>query len=118
MKLAVTTAILVLATGFHFFGPSIRFEEIGSIDSPSDALALFQGPPDDTTVALEARCGGMQEAMRRTCKEALSVRFASEQTSPASLILLHCTRVESVWDAPLPEPPALCVQRFGGWVTP
>ena len=118
MKLAVTTAILVLAAGFHFFGPSIRFEEIASIDSASDAIALFQGPPDDASVALEARCGGMQEAMRRTCKEALSVRFASGQTSPASLILLHCTRVESVWDAPLPKPPALCVQRFGGWVTP
>jgi len=117
MKLAITAAALVLVAGLHFFGPKIHFQEIASIDSTRDAFALLQGPPDDTSVALQARCGGMQEAMRRSCEESLSARFASGETNPESLIRLHCTRVESVWDAPLPDPPALCIERFGGWVT-
>jgi hypothetical protein len=117
MRFIVTTSILALAASFHLFAPSITFEQLRSIESVDDAFQLLQGPPDDATVALEARCGGMQDPRRQTCEESLTARFSSGQTSPASLIRVHCTRVESVWDVPLPEPPVLCVERFGGWLT-
>ncbi len=115
MRFGTTITVFALGAAISF-GPSIPFAEIRSIESLDDAVELVQGPPDDTALALEARCGGMQEWMRRTCEEALSDRFASGRASPESLIRLHCTRVESVWDAPLPEPPALCAERYGGWV--
>ncbi len=112
-----TTAITVLALGAAIsFGPSIPFAEVGSIESLDDAVELVVGPPDDADLALEARCGGMQGSVRRTCEEALVARFASGRANPEALIRLHCTRVESVWDAPLPEPPELCAERYGGWV--
>ena len=115
MRIVLAIAVLALGAGIYF-APSVPFHEIRSIESAGDALALIQGPPDDDAVALEARCGGMQEVMRQACEETLSARFASGEASPKSLIRIHCTRVESVWDAPLPDPPALCVERFGGWV--
>jgi len=116
MRIVLAIAVVALGTGIYF-APSVPFEEIRSIESPEDALALIQGSPDDTAVALEARCGGMQVLMREACEESLSARFASGQASPETLIRIHCTRVESVWDAPLPQPPALCVERFGGWLS-
>jgi hypothetical protein len=30
---------------------------------------------------------------------------------------MHCTRAETVWKQTMPEPPALCAARFGGWIT-
>lgn len=116
MRFVPTITIFAIGAAISF-GPSIPFSEIGSIESIDDAVALFQDPPDEAIVALEARCGGMQDWMRRTCEDSLSARFASGKASPESVIRLHCTRVESVWDAPLPDPPALCAERFGGWVT-
>jgi hypothetical protein len=116
MRLMPTITLFALGAAIHF-GPSIPFAEIGSIGSLDDAVALVQGAPNDADVALEARCGAMQESKRRTCEEALTARFAAGGASPESLIRLHCTRVESVWDARLPEPPALCAERYGGWVT-
>lgn len=116
MRFVTTITVFALGAGISF-GPGIPFDEIRSIESVEDALEFVQGPPDASRVALEARCGSMQEARRETCEEALAARFASGQMSPESVIRLHCTRVESVWDAPLPDPPNLCAERFGGWVT-
>ncbi|MFP6628427.1 MAG: hypothetical protein VCC67_05260 [Myxococcota bacterium] len=116
MRIVVTIAVAVLGASLYF-RPSVPFKEIRSIESADDALALIQGPPDAASVALEARCGGLQERMRQTCEATLTARFASGEASPESLIRIHCTRVESVWDAPLPEPPAVCIQRFGGWLS-
>ena len=116
MRFMPTITLFALGAAIHF-GPSIPFAEIGSIESLDDAAALVQGPPDDAEVALEARCGAMQESMRRACEEALTARFASGGASPESFIRIHCTRVESVWESRRTEPPALCAERYGGWVT-
>lgn len=116
MRIVVTIAVAVLGASLYF-SPSVPFKEIRSIESADDALALIQGPPDAASVALEARCGGMQERMRQTCETTLTARFASGEANPESMIRIHCTRVESVWDAPLPEPPAVCMERFGGWLS-
>ena len=117
MRFVTTITVLALGAGISF-GPSIPFDELRSIESVDDALEWVRGRPDDSTVALEARCGSLpDESRRHHCEEALAARFASGRMTPQSVIRLHCTRVESVWDAPLPEPPHLCAERFGGWVT-
>lgn len=117
----IVIAITVLVAAGLSVAPHVPFDEIRSAESIDDLRALVEGErgeSEDTRVALEARCGQLQSAWQRsTCEDSLAARFSSGDSTPQSVLRLHCTRVGSVWDAPLPEPPALCTDRFGGWLS-
>jgi hypothetical protein len=88
----------------------------GNIESIKGQLP-FQTDVTEAQVAVQARCGDLRSWMRRTCEEDLEERFAAGNVTPEGVLRMHCTRAETVWKQTMPEPPALCAARFGGWIT-
>jgi hypothetical protein len=83
-----------------------------------EATALVEPEPHpDHHRALELRCGELDGWRRSECETHLVARFDSGDSNPESILRRHCTRVYNVWQqAPTPTPPAVCRQRFGGWL--
>ena len=114
MRIIVIIILVCAAIGIARHVP---VEEIRSAESIGDLKALVEAPPDDAHVALEVRCGELEYWSREACRESLVARFSSGNATPQSVLRLHCMRVASVWDSQLPEPPTLCAERFGGWLS-
>jgi hypothetical protein len=114
MRIVTPVTIFVLvALGLVAHLP---LEQIRSAAASGEWSALVR-EPDDAAVALAVRCGELDAGKRRICEEALAARFSSGEATPDAVLRLHCTRVGNVWEASLPEPPALCAERFGGWLS-
>ena len=81
--------------------------------------------PDHTVEsAVDIRCGGVPLADRASCEDGLRQQFAIGASEPTDVLRKHCTRWQGPWAAvhsaqsanPGLEAPALCVERYGGWI--
>jgi hypothetical protein len=109
--------VLIVLTLSFAIGYGIAHFDEG--EAPLDPTALLGSEPDpDEGNAIEIRCGELAGWQRSECESSLVARFNAGATDPESVLRLHCTRVDSDWDTrPRPAPPAVCTQRFGGWLT-
>jgi hypothetical protein len=94
----------------------------GLVGSSTDIESMRQRLPfmeevSEVEVAVEVRCGELDSWIRRTCEDELVERFASGHSTPEAILRLHCTRAQTVWAQHMPDPPALCAARFGGWIS-
>ncbi len=110
MRIVTPITILALAGAGAVLGPSPDLESLTT-------SVPFLRDASEADVALEVRCGELESWRRRTCEDDLAERFAAGQANPNAVLRLHCTRVGSVWEQSMPEPPALCAARFGGWLS-
>ena len=63
-------------------------------------------------VAIELRCGNVDGQVAPACERDLADRFAAGETDPESIVRLHCTHFQNVWDRDqAPELPPLCSQQ-------
>jgi len=70
----------------------------------------------EVRAALQVRCERFDGARSRECERTLSARIASGSVDPAAILRMHCTRWEGVWGHVTEPPPAICAERFGGWI--
>lgn len=94
----------VLAAALQFSADRVPLERFQESEAERDARLV---------AGLE--CGALDAASRRSCESDLAERFESGAAEPALVLRSHCTRFLGSWSRP-PEPPAACVERFGGWV--
>jgi len=109
-------ALIILMLSFGVGYGLTRSDELWPMLEASALIAPAPNP--DRHRALELRCGGLDGWQRSECEMGLVARFESGESDPESVLRLHCTRVRSLWEhAPAPAPPAVCKQRYGGWLT-
>lgn len=66
--------------------------------------------------AIEIRCGERDGPAGRDCRSLLEKLYLAGRLDPERTLRDHCTRSRTVrWGVRPPSPPALCVQRYGGW---
>jgi hypothetical protein len=83
-----------------------------------DVASIGRGPDPTPQVAIGIRCGNLAGAEARDCEFQLRARIDAGRIDPESVVRLHCTRIENVWTKHTPpEPPPVCTERFGGWLT-
>ena len=74
--------------------------------------------------AVDIRCGAVPMEDRASCENGLRQQFQIGASEPTAVLRKHCTRWQGPWDAvrsgPAAKPgidaPALCVERYGGWI--
>jgi hypothetical protein len=104
----LTLTLSALAFGTYQLALAQGFE-------PTSSLV---GPATPERLAIEIRCGALAGVDARDCAARLTARIAAGGIDAESVVRLHCTRIENVWiRRSAPEPPAVCTQRFGGWLT-
>jgi len=77
-------------------------------------------PDPEVEAALDVRCGDLGIATEREeCESALQERFIGGEVDPVAILRQHCTRWPGGWPGARheAEPPTLCVDRFGGWIS-
>jgi hypothetical protein len=77
--------------------------------SPAEAL------PSGAVLALE--CDQGEQKQRDECVDRYERSFSSGETDPLAVLRMHCTRWQNTWEKASSEPPSLCVEHFGGWVS-
>jgi hypothetical protein len=71
---------------------------------------------DDARLAIELRCQGREGHEARKCRKLLEKLYLAGRLDPEMTLRAHCTPLETVeLGARPPSPPALCVERYGGW---
>jgi hypothetical protein len=71
---------------------------------------------EEARVAIDVRCQGRQDRSARECRRLLTKLYLSGSLDPDRTLRTWCEQVEnSVWGGSRPAPPALCVERYGGW---
>lgn len=71
---------------------------------------------DEARFAIELRCKGRGERAARDCRRLLQKLYLAGALDPERTLRAHCTPVKILeWGARPPLPPALCVERYGGW---
>jgi hypothetical protein len=70
--------------------------------------------PTDEAAAI--RCSNVTFETSDQCEDRYRRDFASGALDPMALLRQHCTRWKSPWDRSLDEPPATCIEQFGGWI--
>lgn len=72
---------------------------------------------DEARSAIDLRCNGRDGHAARECRRLLEKLYLAGALDPERTLRAHCTRVTTVeWGVRPPAPPALCVQRYGGWL--
>jgi hypothetical protein len=74
--------------------------------------------------AVDIRCGSVAIDDRVLCEDGLRQEFEIGASEPTAVLRKHCTRWRGPWSAVRPagnpesglEAPALCVERYGGWI--
>jgi hypothetical protein len=107
---------VIVITALALVGAAARFGAEADIGSLAQKLP-FAEDVSDAQAAVEARCGELPGWQRPSCEDELAQRFAQGEVSPEAVLRIHCTRIGTVWSQVMPEPPALCAARFGGWLS-
>jgi hypothetical protein len=108
-------ALIILTLSFGVGYGLTRSHELLPMLEASSLIA--PSPDPDHHRALELRCGELDGWQRSECETELVARFDSGDSNPESILRRHCTRLHNVWQqAPMPTPPTVCTQRFGGWL--
>jgi hypothetical protein len=71
----------------------------------------------DLQAALEIRCDTELDATASECQRKLEARFASGTINPEAILRTHCMKWRGPFVGTREEPPQLCVDRFGGWLS-
>jgi hypothetical protein len=110
MRIVSPITVLFVAAG------AVALGQIGDVETISERLP-FAEKASEADVAVEIRCGDLDSWKRRACEDELTARFAAGNATPEAVLRMHCTRTNNVWDQSLPQPPALCAARYGGWIS-
>lgn len=71
---------------------------------------------EEARLATELRCKGREGHAASDCRRLLEKLYLAGTLDPERTLRAHCTPVRMIeWGARPPAPPALCVQRYGGW---
>ena len=71
---------------------------------------------DDAQLAIELRCRDQPAAAARECESMLKRLFLAGSLEPDQALQSYCESYrDGRWGGSRPEPPRVCVQRFGGW---
>ena len=82
-----------------------------------ERLEVWFAAPE-VAAALDVRCGDFVSRERHACELVLHDQFAEGELDPVAVLRQHCTRRGSVWPGShRADPPAMCVDRFGGWIS-
>ena len=88
---------------------------LGLIAHMSGGVGLPQTNQDEiSAVAIE--CGEFAAALQRACESELEEDLRAGLRSAGAIIQMHCTRWRSPWDSSTETPPAICTERYGGWI--
>lgn len=71
---------------------------------------------DPIADVMAVKCGHMDFDARTGCVERYHAEFDSGDLDPLLVLRQHCTRWENPWQEGASEPPAACMEKFGGWV--
>ena len=71
---------------------------------------------DEARLAIEVRCGTQTGRSALECRSMLKKLFLSGALEPDRSLRAYCAEVkQSPWGGGHPPPPAICVERYGGW---
>jgi hypothetical protein len=71
---------------------------------------------EDARLAIAARCQGQEGRAVRECRSTLKKLYLAGALDPDKTLRAYCDSVKtSRWGGSHPPPPALCVERYGGW---
>jgi hypothetical protein len=81
-------------------------------------------PDPEVESALVIRCAGVPLNDRDLCEDGLRQEFEIGAIEPSAVVRQHCTRWQGPWASGTSDPgsvpgieaPALCVERYGGWI--
>ena len=83
---------------------------------PAYDRATGVGLSDEARVAIELRCKGRVGHAASECRRLLEKLYLAGTLDPERTLRAHCTPLKTIgWGARPPAPPALCVERYGGW---
>lgn len=78
--------------------------------------AAEAGLSDEARSAIELRCKGLEGSAATDCRSLHAKLYLAGTLDPERTLRDHCTPAKTVaWGTRPPAPPALCVQRYGGW---
>jgi hypothetical protein len=70
----------------------------------------------DARLAIDLRCRGDGTRAHRECRATLKRLYLSGALDPDRTLRTYCQEYKNArWGGSLPPPPAVCVQRYGGW---
>lgn len=79
---------------------------------PATGVALS----DEARAAIELRCNGREGRAADDCRKLFGKLYLAGTLDPEKSLRAHCTPLKTVeWGARAPAPPALCLERYGGW---
>ncbi len=79
-------------------------------------LAPGSGLTEDARLAIEVRCRDHNSQASRQCRSVLKRLYLAGTLDPDTTLRDYCAEVEAApWGGRRPPPPALCVERYGGW---
>lgn len=70
---------------------------------------------EDARVATELRCQDRAGSAASDCRELHEKLYLAGALDPERALQAHCTPLRTVEWGRRPAPPALCVERYGGW---
>ena len=71
---------------------------------------------EEARMAIDVRCQALEGQAARQCRGMLKRLYLAGSLDPDTTLRAYCDSVKSAaWGGRRPAPPALCVQRYGGW---
>jgi hypothetical protein len=73
---------------------------------------------EDARLAIDLRCQDQVERAARDCRSLLKKLYLAGSLDPDKTLRFYCESVKTGrWGGSRPEPPAVCVERYGAWPT-
>ena len=71
---------------------------------------------EEARLMIDVRCQGQEGRAARECRSLLKKLYLAGSLDPDKTLRSYCDSVKTArWGGSRPPPPALCVERYGGW---
>jgi hypothetical protein len=71
---------------------------------------------EEARVAIEVRCRDQSGRAAHECRSLLKKLYLARSLDPDTTLRTYCDSFRTArWGGSRPQPPAVCVQRYGGW---
>jgi hypothetical protein len=71
---------------------------------------------EDAREAIDVRCQALHGRAARECRSMLKKLYLAGALDPDKTLRTYCDSVKSArWGGSRPDPPEVCVERYGGW---